>query len=98
MNSRMYIIDLYDIYSELLNDKQKEYFEHYYYNNLSLGEIADILKVSRNAVHKNIKAVEMKLKEYESKLNLYEKNKKIKKIITKIEDKDIKIELENISW
>ena len=28
---RVYLTNLYDIYSLLLNDKQKEYFEYYYY-------------------------------------------------------------------
>ena len=31
---RIYLIDLYDIYSDLLNDKQREYFELYYFDNL----------------------------------------------------------------
>lgn len=49
------LIMLYDYYGELLSDSQKEYFMDYYFNNLSLGEIADNLKISRNAVHKQIK-------------------------------------------
>ena len=46
---------LYDFYGELLNDKQREYFEDYYFNNLSLGEISENTGLSRNAMHKNIK-------------------------------------------
>ena len=98
MKERIYISDLYDIYESLLNDKQKEYFKYYYFDNLSLGEISEILKVSRNAVHKNIKLVELKLNEYESKLKLYYKNKKINKLIEKIEDKKLIEELEKLSW
>ena len=41
MDDRDYIILLYDYYMELFNDKQREYFEYYYFNNLSLGEISD---------------------------------------------------------
>ena len=89
MEERIYLIDLYDIYEELLNDKQKEYFKYYYFDNLSLGEISEILEVSRNAVHKNIKLVESKLKEYESKLELYNKNKKLKEITIKHTNKKI---------
>ena len=62
------LIMLYDYYGELLSDSQKEYFMDYYFNNLSLGEIADNLEISRNAVHKQIKSAEAKLKEYEEKL------------------------------
>ena len=51
------LIMLYDYYGELLSDSQKEYFMDYYFNNLSLGEIADNLEISRNAVHKQIKRV-----------------------------------------
>lgn len=34
MNEREYLIILYDFYGELLSDKQREYFEDYYFNNL----------------------------------------------------------------
>ena len=34
MEKREYLIILYDFYSELLSDKQKEHFEDYYFNNL----------------------------------------------------------------
>ena len=51
MEKREYLIILYDFYSELLSDKQKEHFEDYYFNNLSLGEISENENVSRNAIH-----------------------------------------------
>jgi predicted DNA-binding protein YlxM (UPF0122 family) len=98
MDERVYLNDLYDLYGKLLNDVQKKYFEYYYFDNLSLGEIADLLDVSRNAVHKNIKLVETKLNDFESKLNLYKKNIKLQKIIGKIEDKNLKKELDELSW
>lgn len=98
MDERVYLNDLYDLYGKLLNDIQRKYFEYYYFDNLSLGEIADLLDVSRNAVHKNIKLVETKLNDFESKLELYKKNIKLQKIIGKIEDKNLKRELDEISW
>jgi len=98
MDERIYLNDLYDLYGKLLNDIQRKYFEYYYFDNLSLGEIADLLDVSRNAVHKNIKLVETKLNDYESKLELYKKNIKLQKIIGKIEDKNLKKELDELSW
>ena len=63
MNNRDYLIILYDYYSELFNEKQRSYFEDYYFNNLSLGEISDNIEISRNAIHKVIKNIEEKLKE-----------------------------------
>lgn len=98
MDERVYLNDLYDLYGKLLNDIQRKYFEYYYFDNLSLGEIADLLDVSRNAVHKNIKLVETKLNDFESKLELYKKNIKLQKIIGKVEDKNLKRELDEISW
>ena len=64
MEKREYLIILYDFYSELLSDKQKEHFEDYYFNNLSLGEISENENVSRNAIHKSIKSIENKLYAY----------------------------------
>ena len=34
------ISQLYDFYSELLSDKQKQYLNDYYFNDLSLTEIS----------------------------------------------------------
>ena len=83
----IYIITLYDYYSELLTLKQKEYFEDYYFSNLSLQEIADLNDVSRNAVHKTITAIVDKLKFYEEKLKLYENRKRINELLkNKISD------------
>ena len=90
MDNRDYIILLYDYYMELFNDKQREYFEDYYFNNLSLGEISDNIGISRNAIHKVIKNMEEKLLFYEDKLQLYSKSIKLNKIIDMIDDDEIK--------
>ena len=66
----VYLNELYDIYGDLLTDKQKEYFENYYFNNLSLGELADNYNISRNAIYKQINITVDKLKFYEEKLKL----------------------------
>ncbi len=86
MDNRDYIIILYDYYGDLFNDKQKEYFEDYYFNNLSLGEISDNIGISRNAIHKVIKNIEEKLLFYEDKLKLYDKNIKINKLLNDVDD------------
>lgn len=86
MDKKIYLNNLYDYYSELFTDKQKEYFEDYYFNDLSLSEIAENNNVSRNAVHGQIKIIEEKLEYYESILNLYEKACKIRAIIEDIEE------------
>lgn len=95
MEERDYLIILYDFYSELLSNRQREFFEDYYFNNLSLGEISENTLLSRNAVHKNIKSTCDKLYFYEEKLGLYKKRKELYKIIENI-DKDIRERIEKI--
>ena len=78
---------LYDYYGELLTKKQQLYFEDYYFNNLSLQEIADNNKISRNAVHKSIKDITNKLNYYEEILGLYHKRNKIINMIRDLDEK-----------
>ena len=95
MDKKIYLNNLYDYYSDLFTDKQKEYYENYYFNDLSLSEIAENNSVSRNAVHNQIKIVEEKLEFYEGILKLYEKSLKIKKIISSLDD-TVKEEIEKL--
>lgn len=88
MEKTLYLINLFDIYGELLTDKQKEYFIEYYFNNYTLGEISENNNVTRNAVHKSLKETEEKLLLYEKTLKIYEKTKKIKELIKNTELKD----------
>lgn len=85
MDERLYISALYDYYGTLLTKKQQLYFEDYYFNNLSLAEISDNYEVSRSAVHKQLKDVELKLNNYETKLKLYQKGIKIKELTTDLD-------------
>ena len=55
MEERDKLIILFDYYEKLLTDSQKNYFMEYYFDNLSLSEIADNFSVSRNAVSKDLK-------------------------------------------
>ena len=91
----IYYETLFDYYGDLFTDKQKEYFIDYYFNNLTLQEIADNNNVSKNAVHKNIKDITKKLDYYESKLNLYKNKNKIEELIKNI-DKNIKEQIEEL--
>ena len=91
----IYISFLYDYYGVLLTEKQQEYFEDYYFNNLTLQEIADNNNVSKKAIHKIIKDINTKLEYYEEKLNLYENSKKIKELIKDI-DKEMKERIEEL--
>ncbi len=78
------IIELYDLYQALLTEKQKEYFESYYFDNYSITEISENKDVSRNAVHDQLKKTVSKLIDYEKKLKLKDLNKQRKNIIKKL--------------
>lgn len=88
MDKTVYLNELYDYYQTLLTKKQQQYFEDYYFANLSLSEMAENYEVSRNAIYGQLKLVEKKLEEYESKLQLVSKKEKIKKLLeNKVEPK-----------
>ena len=64
---------LFDFYGELLTDKQKELFDLYYNEDLSLAEIAESAGLSRQGVRYAIKHAEEALLSYEEKLGLSKK-------------------------
>ncbi|MFS1518346.1 putative DNA-binding protein [Bacillus sp. SCS-151] len=64
---------LYDFYHSLLTEKQQSYMSLYYLDDFSLGEIAELFNVSRQAVYDNIKRTETMLEQYEEKLLLFQK-------------------------
>lgn len=82
MEEIIYYSALFDYYQNLLTDVQRKYFEDYYFNNLSLQEIADSYDVSRNAISKTLKEIKEKLDYYESNLKLLGNNKKIRELLS----------------
>lgn len=74
---------LYDFYGDLLTDHQKDIFEAYVLENLSLSEIAAEKGISRQGVHDTIRRCNTILEEYESKLKLVDRFLSIK---TKVEE------------
>ena len=69
---------LYDFYGELLTEHQKEIYEQFIVEDLSLSEIARDAGISRQGVHDLIKRCNKMLEEYEDKLHLVEKFVSIK--------------------
>lgn len=94
MDNIVYLNNLYDIYFELLTEKQRRYFEDYYFNNLSYGEIGLSLGVSRNAVYKELKNTCDKLIDLENKLKIFDKKCKINDIIELVNNKEIEKSIE----
>ena len=95
MDHRLYLISLYDIYGELLTNKQQEYFEDYYFNNLTLSEISENYNVTRTAIHNQLKESEEKLEHFESVLKIKQKNELIKEYIENI-DEEIKKKINDL--
>ncbi|MDD2505437.1 MAG: sigma factor-like helix-turn-helix DNA-binding protein [Bacilli bacterium] len=81
MDNYIYYSSLYDYYGKLLTETQQKYFEDYYFNNLSLQEIANNYNVSKNAISKTLIDVNTKLDDYELKLSLYKNKEIIKKTL-----------------
>lgn len=81
MEEREYIISLYDYYGKLLTNKQQEYFEEYYFENLTMDEISENDNVSKNAVSKQLIIIKDKLNYYEDILHLNKNKLNIKKIL-----------------
>ena len=61
---------LFDFYGPLLKDRQRQFLEMYYREDLTLSEIAELMEVTRQAVYDQVKRTESVLEQYEEKLQL----------------------------
>jgi predicted DNA-binding protein YlxM (UPF0122 family) len=75
---------LYDYYGALLSVRQREVFELYHEDNLSLSEIAADIGVSRQAVHTALGKAEEKLASYEEALGLIAKHEEYERVLKEI--------------
>ncbi len=67
------VAELIDVYGLLLSDRRRKIIEDYYYDDLSLSEIADNTGISRQGVRDSIKKSETELRAFEEKLRLCER-------------------------
>ena len=77
---------LYDFYGELLNQHQRKVYEDFFFNDLSLSEIAEEEGISRQGVHDLVRRCTKALEEYENKLHLVEKFLYIKEKVGAIQN------------
>lgn len=84
MNNLLEQALLYDFYGELLTDHQKEIYEQFVLEDLSLSEIAEAAGISRQGVHDLIKRCNKILEGYEAKLHLVERFLSIKEKVEKM--------------
>ena len=93
MEEKVRISILLELYGKLLTEKQYEFMDYYYNQDLSLSEIGDNNDITRQAVRtillKSLLKSKKKLEEYESKLKFMQKEEKIKKCIEELEETNI---------
>lgn len=80
-------IELFEIYSELLTEKQRYLFSSHYLYDLSFGEIAEESGGSRQSVFDAIKKVKLKLTEYEKQLKIKSTKDQLAKLAETTVDK-----------
>lgn len=96
MEKDFYYTELFEIYKDLLTEKQKDVFYMHIYLDLSLNEIAEEKGITRQNVSDTIKNVRKRLDELEKILNVKEKNDKIKTVLEKTTDKKTAKEITEI--
>lgn len=86
MEERVLISLLLDFYGPLLTDKQRMSLQLHHEDDMSLGEIAEELGVSRQAVHDNLQRACHILNDYESKLHLVAQYEAREQVINELKD------------
>ena len=75
---------LFDYYGGMLTDKQRDCFDMRYNQDLSLGEIGEMLGVSRQAVCDNLTRTEALLRRMEENIGCVKRDKEIRKALQEI--------------
>ena len=84
MEKFVVITYLFDFYQDLLTEKQSNLLREYYFEDLSLGELAEQHGISRQSAFDTIKKAEQKLLDYEEKLHLFSKYQSNEETLLKI--------------
>ncbi len=77
---------LFDFYGDLLTDRQKEFYDLYYNEDLSLAEIAENYGISRQGVRDVIVRAEAAMEEIEEKTHIIRRFNQNRKEIAGIEE------------
>ncbi|MCL2169044.1 MAG: DNA-binding protein [Defluviitaleaceae bacterium] len=76
---------LYDFYSPLLTQRQRDIYHMYFFDDMSLAEISSKLNITRQAVNFSVKQSQKSLVEFESLLNLVEQHGTVKQHLQGLE-------------
>ena len=75
---------LFDYYGGMLTDKQRDCFDMRYNQDLSLGEIAETMGVSRQAVNDNLSRTEALLRRMEENIGCVKRDKLARRAVEEI--------------
>ena len=91
---------LYEIYGNSLTDKQKQIIDFCVLQDLSLGEVSDLLNISRQAVKYTLDNAITSMLKLEGKLNIFAKLQNLKfklsNLIENTNDNNLKQQINNI--
>ena len=96
MANNVEITILYDFYGDVLTEKQRDFLNYYYNDDLSLSEIAENEGITRQGVRDAIKRAEAQLYEMEEKLGFAAKFERITECMNGIIDCAEKINVYNL--
>ena len=77
---------LYDFYGDMLTDRQKEFYDLYYNEDLSLAEIAENYGITRQGVRDVIVRAEAILTELEDKTGIIRRFHKMQEQLQSVDD------------
>ena len=86
---------LFDYYSNMLTDKQRDVIDLYYNQDLSLAEIAEHEKITRQGVRDNIKRGEAYMLELEKNLRMVQQSQKLVRLLEEIDTRSREISRAN---
>lgn len=84
MSKNLEVAVLLDFYGSMLTEKQCDLIDLYYNEDLSLGEIAQLEKITRQGVRDSIKRGELFLYEMEEKLGMLKRYRELQQIFREI--------------
>lgn len=76
---------LFDTYGEMLTEKQREYMDMRYNQDMSLGEIAAVQGVSRQAVFDNLSRAEAQLQKMEENIGCVRRDRAVEDALAHIQ-------------
>ena len=82
----MEMVLLFDYYGGMLTDKQRDCFDMRYNQDLSLGEIGEMLGVSRQAVNDNLTRTEALLRRMEENIGCVKRDMRNRRAVREILD------------